>query len=368
MKIPSRKSTRTPHRPWFSLALLFLTISFLCQPEAVFAAATAGLSLWAEVVLPSLLPFFILSELLIGIGAAAQLGQKLSPLMRPLFGQPGPASFAVVMGFCSGFPTGAAITASLYKQQLLEKREAERLVAFTNNAGPLYIVVAVATGLLHNPQSGILLALSHYGLNLVLGLLLGLKGRHQRSAAPPPYHTAAAAEPLAQIIKVAAQRAATNIILIGCYMTFFSVVSAMLAPPSLAQQAPLLYAALCGVWEMSLGVNAAANSGLALNAILPFVAAQLAFGGFSVQAQVVAMLADTDLSPKLYLLSRPLHALAAALLTTALLQWLPLPAVQMAPLPAASLLPLAVAQVAAAILLWLILCALAAILHPKKNI
>ena len=350
------------------LALVFLIFALLCRPETAFQAAEQGLSLWWQVVLPALLPFFITSELLVQLGAAKQLGQRLSPLMRPLFALPGPASLAVVMGFCAGFPTGAMVTASLYKEHLLEKREAERLLAFSNNAGPLYITAAVATGLLHCAQAAWILALSHYGLNLLLGILLGFfapKRVLPRFSAAT--ETGLVLEPLGKILKTAAQRAAANILLIGCFMVFFSVITAVLVPSTLSETRPLLYAALSGVLEMSLGINALAESSLPLRVILPWVAAQLAFGGFCVQAQVLAMIADSDLSPRLYLLSRPLHGIAAALFTAALFSSQSLPVLTEITLPQVSLLPLYLAQAAAAFLLWLLCCKLIPP-HPKNNI
>ena len=150
-------------------------------------------------------------------------------------------------------------------------------------------------------------------------------------------------------------------------MVFFSVITAVLVPSTLSETRPLLYAALSGVLEMSLGINALAESSLPLRVILPWVAAQLAFGGFCVQAQVVAMIADSDLSPRLYLLSRPpawdrgsafqprRSFLAKAFRLTEIT------------LPQVSLLPLYLAQAAAAFLLWLLCCKLIPP-HPKNNI
>jgi len=110
-----------------------------------------------------------------------------------------------------------------------------------------------------------------------------------------------------------------NASLIGCYMTFFAVLLAMLKAGGilLFMLRPLFFlgvpagaaAALAsGLWEMSLGVEQAALAGLPLADSLPVIAAILAWGGFSVQAQVTAMIADTDISPGLYYLSRCLHA------------------------------------------------------------
>lgn len=370
----TKSANLTLRRLWLAVPLAGLVISLLLRPAAGFAAAADGLGLWYRVVVPSLLPFFIISELLLALGAAERAGRFLSPLMRPLFSLPGAASLAVVLGFSSGFPTGGAVTAGLYRSGLLSREEAGRLLAFTNNAGPLYISVAVATGLLGCPAAGLLLAAVHYGLDLLLGVVLGLWSRRCGADMRPAQSREseageAALPPFAVLLKAAAQRAAANIVLIGCYMVFFSVITAMLAPAALAGTRPLLFAAANGVWEMSLGMNALAGSGLPLRAVLPLAAAQLAFGGLSVQAQVLAMIADTDISPRYYLLSRPLHALASALLTAWLLPRvaLPQPTAALPGLPAVPLLPLYLGLAAAAFLLWLAGCGLGMLLRRASR-
>ena len=157
----------------FTFISIGLVIIMIINPSQCFEAASSGLHLWYSVVVPSLLPFFIISEIMVSCGGAALIGRHLSSMMRPLFGQPGSAALAVVMGFCSGFPSGAALTASLRQAGLVSRDEASRLVAFTNNAGPLYIIVAVSTVLLDMPQAAWLLLAAHYGINLLIGICLG---------------------------------------------------------------------------------------------------------------------------------------------------------------------------------------------------
>ena len=315
-------------RTWLLLPACLMIAAMMLRPEKTISAAAAALELWARAVVPSLLPFFILAELLVALGGAEVAGRRLAPLMRPLFHLPGPASLAVVMGFCSGFPTGAAVTAALRRQGAISAEEGGRLLAFTNNAGPLYVTVAVASGLLELPAAAPVLVAGHYGINLLLGIGLGLvfRKREEGGSVQTAKGPQKSAPSLAAMMKAAAQRAAANLLLIGSYMAFFGAAAELLTPEGLGEDHPLLQAAVCGVLEMSLGVDALARSGLSAPTLLPLVAAQLAVGGLSVQMQVLAMTADTDISPKLYLLSRPLHALLAAAFTSRALRLITLPA------------------------------------------
>ncbi|MGE0995101.1 sporulation integral membrane protein YlbJ, partial [Bacillus sp. GMa5/2] len=70
---------------FLTISTLFLTFSLVLHPQAALQASIRGLNIWWEVVFPSLLPFFIIAELLISIGVVKFIGVILEPLMRPLF-------------------------------------------------------------------------------------------------------------------------------------------------------------------------------------------------------------------------------------------------------------------------------------------
>ena len=91
--------------------------------------------------------------------------------MRPLFNVPGCGAFAVALGITSGYPVGAKISNELYESGECTKTEAERLLAFTNTSGPLFIISAVGNGMFGNQQIGILLLITHFLASLVIGIL-----------------------------------------------------------------------------------------------------------------------------------------------------------------------------------------------------
>ena len=75
-----------------------------------------GLDAWWSIVFPALLPFFIMSELLIGLGVVNFLGVLLEPVMRLLFNVPGAGAFVLAMGYTSGAPIGTLLTVNLRKK------------------------------------------------------------------------------------------------------------------------------------------------------------------------------------------------------------------------------------------------------------
>ncbi len=63
--------------------------------------------------------------------------------MKPIFNVPGIGAYAFIMGIISGYPVGAKIVTEFRKNGECSKAEAERLLAFTNNSGPLFIIGTV---------------------------------------------------------------------------------------------------------------------------------------------------------------------------------------------------------------------------------
>src|SRR5690625_3302696 len=132
-----------------TLSLTFLLIKY---PDQSFEASLRGLHMWWEIVFPSLLPFFITAELLIGFGVVTFIGALFEPIMRPIFNVPGVGSFAWIMGMASGYPSGAKISARLREEKQLTRVEAERLISFPNNESPLFIFGVISVGFFHDAK------------------------------------------------------------------------------------------------------------------------------------------------------------------------------------------------------------------------
>ncbi|MGF7533317.1 dipicolinic acid transporter SpoVV [Bacillus mexicanus] len=332
---------------------LFLTATVISHPQASFEASKTGLSMWWEVVFPSLLPFFILSELLIGFGIVRFVGVLLEPFMRPIFRVPGVGGFVLAMGMASGNPAGAKLTARLRQEKQISRVEAERLASFTNSSNPLFIFGAVAVGFFQNASLGILLASAHYLGNLAVGLTMRSYGRKEeqylrrKKTIPFPsvkdalhaLHTARLAEkrPLGKILGDAVTSSVQTLLMVGGFIILFSVFNRLLSVVQLTDilsvftkgvlalfqlPAKLDIPLLSGMFEITLGSKLVSETDVSLLQKAIVVSFILGFSGFSVQAQVAGILSETDIRFKPFFIARLLQGVYAAVFV--MLLWKPL--------------------------------------------
>ncbi|MCJ8006157.1 sporulation integral membrane protein YlbJ [Lederbergia wuyishanensis] len=329
-----------------------MACSMILFPEESFEASLRGLNMWWKIVFPSLFPFFVISELLIGFGVVKFMGVLLEPFMRPLFRVPGVGGFAWAMGMATGFPAGAKLSARLRQEKQLSKSEAERLVSFTNSSSPLFIFGAVSVGFFLNPRLGILLAIAHYLGNFLVGICMRFYGekenvRYKQYRSPWRIISQALSalhqtrlknkKPIGKLLGDAVVSSVQTLLMIGGFIILFSVLNKLLYQLNitlvLASLTEFVLSAfhlpkelgvpiIAGVFEITLGSQMASKvneATLMQQAIITsFI---LGFSGFSVQAQVASILAETDIKFKPFFLARILHGFLAAVIT--FLLWKP---------------------------------------------
>ncbi|MWV44612.1 sporulation integral membrane protein YlbJ [Paenibacillus sp. HJL G12] len=335
-------------------------------PGAYLESALRGLAIWWDVLFPSLFPFFIISEMMLGFGIVHLFGTLMDPLMKPLFRIPGSGGFVAAMGYVSGYPIGAKLTAKLWEQNMISRDEGERLVAFTTSSDPIFLIGAVSVGFFHDPTIAVILATAHYGGGLLIGLLMRFHGK--QSATPAGIiHSGMKTKPdtetpvegtrvqraframhrarmqdgrsMGEMLRQAVESSLKLIIVVGGLVVFFSVFLELLTQAGVMRSlyfildkmlttvgfpASLSESLIGGLFEVTLGARSAGEA--ALSVPLPYKAAAAAFilswGGLSVHAQIASILHATNLRYLPFMIARLIHAILAAGLV--LLLWNPL--------------------------------------------
>jgi len=317
-----------------TILLCIFTICLVLFSKTNLVAAKNGLILWATAVVPSLFPFFVATEMLSYTNVVSYLGKWLTPIMKPIFGVPGEAAFAFIMGLISGYPVGAKIVSNFVNQQIITYEEAERLLAFTNNSGPLFIIGTVGITLFGNTSIGILLFVTHVLACISVGIALNIFTKHQRKSTslatnikntkPSNYNSSISFSSLGEILGNSIKNATSTIFLIGGFVVIFSVIISILNHSHILPSNKLLEATISGIVELTNGVSLVSNihfKSISINIIL--CAFLLGFGGISVLLQVVSIVSKSKISIKKYIYGKLLQGIFSAFYTFIALEFIP---------------------------------------------
>ena len=153
-----------------TLFFLLLTGCILTNSAQSLAYAGLGLELWFSKMIPSLLPFMILSGIMVRLNLTEKMSMAIYPAVGPLYRVRKNVCYCMLLGFLCGFPMGAKVTGELRERGMLTRREAQFLLAFCNNIGPVYFCSFVL------PLLGRRLVFPYlfgmYGIPLLYGLIL----------------------------------------------------------------------------------------------------------------------------------------------------------------------------------------------------
>lgn len=325
-----------------------LAISLVIFSKTNLVAAKNGLVLWANSVVPSLFPFFVITELLSHTNFIYYVGKVFDKIMRPLFNVPGECAFAFIMGLISGYPTGGKVVASLREQGICTKDEGDRMLAFTNNSGPLFIISFVGISLFGDTKTGLLLLCTHILAGITVGILLSISSTRNTKKvhvlSTKKANSFSPKEPvtfsnLGKIFGKSIQDATSTVLMIGGFVVIFSVIISVLNQSKLLAVCSELLKpifsilgfnldfskpVLGGIIELTNGVNMVASipmKAVSQNVIL--CAFLLGFGGISVLFQVSSLLSKTDLSMKKYVIGKFMQGVLSAFYTFLALKFIP---------------------------------------------
>lgn len=322
-------------RNFFPILFLCFTFSLLLFSKNNLLAVKTGLTLWATSVVPSLFPFFVSTELLMSTNIISQLGIFLKKFMK-IFNIRGEGSFAFIMGMISGYPVGAKIACDFRKKNICSKEECERLLSFTNNSGPLFIIGTVGLSMFKNSTIGVLLFITHILACLTVGIIFRFwkynsnknnEGTSIKNIKNVKNNYVSFSN-LGEILSKSITNSISTILLIGGFVVIFSSIISILKTSGILNYICILISPifnlfnidtifiqglLTGILEITNGINQISNIAckkISINIIL--TAFLLGFGGISVLLQVLSIISKTDLSPKPYVYGKLIQGILAS--------------------------------------------------------
>ncbi|MBR5542677.1 MAG: hypothetical protein IKU65_01090 [Oscillospiraceae bacterium] len=303
-----------------TFGVVFLGYGLIFFSSTVSDSIQKTLLLLGKSVIPSLFPFFVMSRLFTSLQISDFFSVFFKKIMTPLFSVSPALASALALGLCGGYPIGASTVTEIYRAELCSKEEAERALAFCNNSGPAFIIGVC--GSVFSVSTGVFLffvhSLSAICTGIILRLFVPLKAsqKTKNGRQPIPEFSVAFTDSVLSALN--------SILSISAYIVFFSALVAILRQSHILSfiTKPVLKitglsthiseAFFTGLTEMTSGIFELSGFQNESFAIV-LTSLLLGWGGFSVHAQTLNCLANTDLATKEYFLGKLVHAIVSAI-------------------------------------------------------
>lgn len=314
--------------PLIAISIGFIMFNILLSPEICIKGAESGLLLWFNKLLPSLLPFIILTNMLFNLGIIFKLSKAFDPFTSKFFKISGSSFIVFIVGFIAGYPTGAKLSKQLLDSHSISYTEAQKTFCFANNCGCLFIIGTVGSILLGDPRIGYFLVLVHILSAFTMLLLFrfytpkySMVSKQTTITTPPVIHNFSTA------FTSAVQNGMDTIVYVGGYIIFFSVILSILKTSQLVESIISVLATLSGIsstfltslflgsFEFSNGVALVCQSSTLSLSHLGLISFIVGFGGFCVLFQSAHFLQGSNLSLGLYIISKFSQAIIAFIYT-----------------------------------------------------
>lgn len=276
-----------------------------------------ALDLFLNAIFPSLFPFLIVSELLSHTFVISLISSKLEPIMKKIFNVPAIAAYPFVMGLISGYPVGAKIVANLRSENKITKSEGDRLLVFTNNAGPLFIIGSIGTSIYLNSSIGFLLYFVHLISCIITGIIFGHFYKVNYRDISSFSSNELSFSSFGEIVGDSIKKAFITLSTVCGFVVLFSLIISMIQTSGIFSTVfrgniwPE-YISL-GILEITSGIKLISQiTSTSLTPNLIATAFLLGFGGISVLLQVWSVISKTDLSIKPYLLGKIFNGILSA--------------------------------------------------------
>lgn len=301
----------------FASMFTILFVILLIHAQDTKYYAFTGLNIWYQHMLPALLPFMILSGLMIDLKLDGYIIKPFKFVIRPLYRISDAGIYTLFMGFLCGFPMGAKIAAMEYKEGNISQKEAEYLLCFCNNFGPAYFFSFICSNIYPKKLmlSGLFVL---YGLPLLYGLILrhsiyknedfcshnnirvnnkskiGISIKHLIT-----YTNSNIIKSLSQIGLLGGYMILCNM-LMSAVSVFINHLPFLITPDSTKRLETFFYCVL----EISGGILSVKSLNLSETASFVTAHAALVFNGLSCHLQTFHLISDCPFSRKKYMLHK----------------------------------------------------------------
>lgn len=294
--------------------ILCMLLYLMLSPVHALEAARDGLNLWLNTLVPTFLPFIILTDVLAQTGMIEKMLSPLYFIWKNVWGISPTGAYALLTGWLCGYPMGAKMTSDLYESGKISGKEAEYLLTFVNQPSPAFINTYITNICLGNYfpawKTFIIIYLSAF-ITMVIFRRLCIDGNMIQSDNGQTKIETSIPGSSGALLDVSIMNGFEAITRLGGYILLFSIIAAIIKEYWNAEK--LTCCLVLELLEMTTGIRALSNIPLPEETKYLFIIPVTVMGGLCVTAQTRSLVSK-KLSLRFYYSAKIFSAAVSVLL------------------------------------------------------
>lgn len=287
--------------------LLFIILFMLFNSFDVMESIKLSFSICINKLFPSLIPFMLLSNILINYDFVYDISNIFENIMEKVFKVNKNCAFAYVMSILSGTPSNSKYLSDLYSKNLIDIYDIKKCLGFCHFTNPIFVLGTIGYTYLRDKKLGLIILLSHYLGSILIGIFTrGINTKKDNKITP--------SQGKKNFFKIFNESivSTTNtlILILGVITTcliFTCIIDKII---NLNNDFKFLY----GIIEITQGLNYLALSNINVTIKAVIATAIISFGGICIHMQVFSILDNKKIRYLPYLISRIKHAIISSML------------------------------------------------------
>lgn len=296
---------------------VFFVLLFVFSKD-ISSSIIFSISIWKDNLLPSLFPFFVMSDLLLAYGFVDIISFFLGSIMTKWFYLPKDAAFAFFVSLFSGFPSGSKYVNDLLNAKKISIEDANYLIMFTHFANPFFIVTTIGLFLLSNVKAGYIILISHILSNIIVAfifrkekVILNNDNNYKKA-----FYLSSPDKPFITILTNSIFKSFKTLVnMLGIIMIFLMITTII---KKIIPLTGITNGLLSGFLEMTQGVKYISSLDISLPIKASILSAIVSFSGLSVHFQVKSIIDGTDIKYSNFLKARVVQSFISFFLTLAI--------------------------------------------------
>lgn len=289
---------------------LILLFNFIVNKYLVFEAISSSLNLWVNNLVPTLFPFFIISDILINYNFTSYIPSFFRKICKYLFHISDNMITILFLSMISGFPSNARNTRILYDNNEISLNEANHILVFSHFSNPLFILTTIGIFFFNNRSIGWIILISHYLSNFILAIFIRNYFCYKKDYYSKKNYKR---NNFGNVFINAVKRSIDTILLICGIVSIFMLLSSIVN--NILNLNIYNSMLIKGIFEITIGIEALSKLSISLIYKAVIASCFLAFGGLSVHIQVLSQIIDTDISYKYFFVGRIFQFIISGFLT-----------------------------------------------------